>query len=1138
MTERDTNTDFMKLQKGTIVKNLISAEPVEITGLVDLGDDVSIEFIGVNSRISDDRIVSKIELDHLELISKKGSFDFSGDPEKFTLYTEAERIRSAFQFDPLFAVNCSIVDPLPHQVEAVYRYMLPLPRMRFLLADDTGAGKTIMTGLLIKELILRGLIERILIITPGGLTKQWQEDEMGLKFNFQFKLVDRPVFNSDPNIFNNSNMLVTSIDFIRNDDVIKVLRDSTWDLIVVDEAHKLSAYDYGIKQYKSKRYEALEALAPQCEHLLLLTATPHRGRQDTFRNLLQLLDEDIFSTDELVTQRINNPENEVTNKFFIRRLKEDMTDWNGGPLFKPRHTRTIEYDLTPEEKNLYDRVTQYLTVRKQEANEQKNIHVKLALMVMQRRLTSSIYAIMKTLQNRYKALDGLIELIHRNPSLWNQRMKFDLEFDDYDDYSELTDEERETLEHIFADPRKFKLFTTARSIQEIQDERNQVKGLKELAESLYHNNTEEQKLQRLRQFLTDENVSGGRKLVLFTEHKDTLEYLESKLTNQGYSVQTIYGQKSVDERRKAQDEFAGDSQILLATDAAGEGINLQFCDLLINWDIPWNPNRLEQRMGRIHRYGQKEEVYVFNLVARNTREGKVMHRLLQKLDVIREQLGNDRVYDVISDVFEGVNIEDILHSTLDGEVNQFNEAIEERLTSENVAQKIRSQKEKLASIPIDFGKARELMDDSVEKRLIPIYLERFFKRSFLALGGTIGDENEFVRLTTTPDSIKDILREKYRTKYDVSQMIFTFQKDVFLDKRKSGRYEKLYYLNPGNPIFDATLDIVLNSFKEVALKGTILVSPEDNETYFTYFVRSQIIDQTKSQNIADEKLALVCGNEDDWIITSPAKLIDMVSPAEFVKQISPPEAAGVEQIVGWAFRHLTSPQYEQVKDEIKEDIELRKQYMDDGFTSLILTYTSELSDLRQKLLLGNEKIQDKVAKLERKIEEIEERKKIRSRELDLRMNLDRKSPKVIGAAYIVPLSKVEYKSHYGMSRDEDVENIAMEVSMEYEISQGWTCEDVSDKNLGFDLRSYNPQRIKRYIEVKGRAGEGPVMISENEMIRLRQLGTSAWLYVVSHCKSDPRLYRINDPGNVLKAEEKSRGIQYLVPMAEWKVKAD
>src|SRR5690625_3424767 len=201
----------------------------------------------------------------------KGSFNFSGDPVKFALYTEAERIRSAFQFDPLFAVNCSIVDPLPHQIEAVYNYLLPLPRMRFLLADDTGAGKTIMTGLLIKELILRGLIERILIITPGGLTKQWAEDEMGIKFNFNFKLVNRPVFNAEPNVFSNTDMVVTSIDFIRGEDVLNVLQDVTWDLIVVDEAHKLSAFEYGSKKYVTKRYEAIETLSHQTEHLLLLT---------------------------------------------------------------------------------------------------------------------------------------------------------------------------------------------------------------------------------------------------------------------------------------------------------------------------------------------------------------------------------------------------------------------------------------------------------------------------------------------------------------------------------------------------------------------------------------------------------------------------------------------------------------------------------------------------------------------------------------------------------------------------------------------------------------------------------------------------------------------------------------------------
>ena len=266
---------------------------------------VSLKFTGINSGKVNTRVISRQDYENLEIVTQEGAFNFLGNPTQFLLYAEAERIHSAYLFDPLFAVNCSIVDPLPHQVEAVYKFLLPQPKIRFLLADDTGAGKTIMTGLLIKELMMRGLVERILIITPGGLTKQWQEDEMGLKFNMAFKLVNRAAFQADPNIFSHSQRLITSIDFLRGDDVLNVVKETSWDMIIVDEAHKLSAFDYGQKRYVSKRYNALETLAAKCEHLLLLTATPHRGRRDTFKNLLQLLDEDIFASDSLVTSRVN-----------------------------------------------------------------------------------------------------------------------------------------------------------------------------------------------------------------------------------------------------------------------------------------------------------------------------------------------------------------------------------------------------------------------------------------------------------------------------------------------------------------------------------------------------------------------------------------------------------------------------------------------------------------------------------------------------------------------------------------------------------------------------------------------------------------------------------------------------------------
>lgn len=377
------------IDKGQIVKNLIPSEPVTINKVQQLGSMVSLSFTGVNTNRANTKVITIADYEQLEVLTEEGSFNFTGDPVRFAIFAEAERINSAYQFDPLFAVNCSIVDPLPHQVEAVYKFLLPLPKIRFLLADDTGAGKTIMTGLLLKELMMRGLLERILVITPGGLTKQWQEDEMYAKFNIQFTLVNRSLFSSDPNIFHTSPRIVTSIDFISREDILNVAVNSHWDMIVFDEAHKLSAYDYGTKVYKSKRYQAAQMLSQQCEHLLLLTATPHRGRTDTFKKLLQLLDEDIFATDEIASARVKELEHNGINKFFIRRLKEDMKNWEGKPLYKERFTRTVAYQLTPEEKELYDAVTKYLTKKKEEASETKNIHVSLALTVMQRRLVSS-----------------------------------------------------------------------------------------------------------------------------------------------------------------------------------------------------------------------------------------------------------------------------------------------------------------------------------------------------------------------------------------------------------------------------------------------------------------------------------------------------------------------------------------------------------------------------------------------------------------------------------------------------------------------------------------------------------------------------------------------------------------------------
>lgn len=1140
----------MTTKPGQIVKNLIPSEAVTINQIQPLGSMVSIKYTGVNSNKANSKVISKEEFDALEVLSEEGMFNFTGDPVRFSLFAEAERINSAYQFDPLFAVNCSIIDPLPHQVEAVYRFLLPLPKIRFLLADDTGAGKTIMTGLLIKELMLRGLLERVLIVTPGGLTKQWQEDEMGVKFNLPFTLVNRSLFNSDPNIFHTAHKIVTSIDFISQEDVLNVAGNSHWDLIVFDESHKLSAYDYGSKQYLSRRYKAAQVLAKQCEHILLLTATPHRGRRDTFRKLLQLLDEDIFATNELASQRIRETEDSGINRFFIRRLKEDMKDWQGNPLFKERHTKTVAYELTPEEKKLYDSVTRYLTKRKEEASETRNIHVSLALTVMQRRLASSIFAIKNTLERRWQALQGIADEVRKNPNLWNQRHKLeDFEIADIEDYEDLDDDERDALENILSDPRKFKLFTTAKSIGEIQQEAKEVKELFEMAQSLYSRKQAEKKFQELQELLKSNGVlEQGEKLVIFTEHKDTLLYLEERLSKSGgYQVATIHGGKTVDERRQAQWNFAGpDTQILIATDAAGEGINLQFCRLLINWDIPWNPNRLEQRMGRIHRYGQKQDVLVFNMVASNTKEGRVLERLLTKLDVIRESMGDDRVFDVIQDVLEGVSLEAIINSVLNGEETDLDIflAQDDEQLKLKFKEKIENQKKNLVHSTIDFKDARRLKENSDEKRLQPIYIRLFFEKAFKYFGGQFTEiENSSIyRIEKMPSVLTDHLKRKYNVHYDALKSVqFCFDKEKFLDYQNLGNFGKIHYINPGNIIFDSLIDVVRNEFREDMIKGTVLISPEDKEEYFAFFVKSQIVDNRpskKEDSVADERLMMVYqDNEAGFKITSPAKFLDLHPPKEFTKSVTPPEVKDTDEVVQWSFEKITLDQFKETQEHIQKDVSERKNYLNTAFTEVITGYQSEMQELQQKLLFGDVRVQEKILKIDERINELILKKKMRLENLDLMEQLSPKAPEVLGCAYVIPLTQVEYNGHYGMSRDDEAEAIAMKIAMDYEISQGWDPEDVSANNEGYDIRSISPEELKRYIEVKGRSGnDGSVMVSENEMNRLAQLGDTAWLYIVMNCKSKPELYRLQNPAANLKFDLKSKGIQYFLPMAEWKNK--
>jgi hypothetical protein len=291
-------------------------------------------------------------------------------------------------------------------------------------------------------------------------------------------------------------------------------------------------------------------------------------------------------------------------------------------------------------------------------------------------------------------------------------------------------------------------------------------------------------------------------------------------------------------------------------------------------------------------------------------------------------------------------------------------------------------------------------------------------------------------------------------------------------------------------------------------------------------------------SIADERLMMVYQTKDnEFHITSPAKFIDLHTPTDFTKPIDPPEVIDTDEVIQWSFEKITIQQFEDTKAHVTKDAADRRGYLESAFTQVIMDLQISIQELQSKVLMGDNKVQEKIFVKQKRINELILKKETRLTSLDLMSQLNPKAPEVLGCAYVVPLTQVEYLGHYGMSRDDEAEAIAMRTTMDYEVSVGWRPQDVSANNEGYDVKSISLEELKRYIEVKGRSGnDGSVMLSENEMNRLAQLGEAAWLYIVMNCKSQPELYRIQNPAKALKFELKSKGVQYFLPMAEWKQK--
>lgn len=1133
------------VRKDQIIRAQFLAGPARVISCDDRGSHVLLQAVVLEDSQFVEKRLSPEQAAQIEIV-EGDSLVRKDDPESFFRLIEANRIRLAHRFDPMLAVSTSQIDPLPHQMEAVYNYALQSPRLRFMIADDPGAGKTIMAGLIIKEMKYRGLVNRILVVAPGHLKYQWQR-EMKERFDEGFKLIDRSTMRSawGENVWEETQHAIASVDFLKQDDIQSTLSSARWDLVIVDEAHKMSAYAYISKNRtkidKTQRYQLGEVLSRQTEHMLFLTATPHRGDEENFRLLLDLLRPGFFANTEILQESVERGENPV----FIRRLKEDMVNFEGGKLFPPRNVQTVKFRLSEQEKTLYNEVTKYVKNYYDQAKEKR--HITFAMVILQRRLTSSTQAILRSLERRRDKLEGFLRLpekIKDNEQYEGLRSITDA------DLEELSEEERweieEKLEHL----------TIASNIEDVEREIEELDKLVKLAKSV-RSGGEESKLKKLREEIL--TGLGNQKLLIFTEHKDTLWYLTEQLELWGYDVNTIHGGMTLDQRVEAERVFRDEAQIMVATEAAGEGINLQFCSLMVNYDIPWNPNRLEQRMGRVHRYGQDHEVFVWNLISRDTREGQLLDKLFTKLERMRKDLGSDRVYDIIGEVVPGTNFGELLKEMIFGQRHM--EDIEGQLDEIDSQRgkellEVVSQKA-LATRNLDLRGLQRDKIEAEEHRLVPEYVQDFFLRAFDHFGGKISASKLGYRVESVPFDVR-----KYGDEYDFKTRygkVHRQYRRVTFDKEVAKSHSKYEFVAPGHPLLEALNEIIFETDGDAKAPFATYWDPQGGFDGILWFMEGAVVDGSGD----DAGRRIFCIRQfqspegDSFERVDPSVLWDL-APA---KDIDVPEDLQQRLEDDAAFdRHVDEvlmEYHKELTDRREHQTDIKERYGLKSLQYLIQESNQKLIEYESRAAEGDS-MDIAIRNERRNLEELERRKDQLEKEIRLERNLTVEQPKILGAAVVLDkrtyqatapsgpeaadasLEEDSYSEAVDQDNRKEIEMVGMRVAIEYEKAEGREVQDRSlEKHGGYDLFSLafdeQGRADERYIEVKARARSGSVRISANEWKRARMFKDRYWLYVVTEASTDsPVLTRIQHPASEFAEGEDIYATGYIIDETTWK----
>ncbi|GGA67044.1 helicase [Neiella marina] len=1108
------------IKKDAQLNGVEQNEIVKIVSVDPVGDAALTVVYKTNQGRLGERMLFRSDEATLSLAEAGKPWSFDAPGTEFKLGLEAFRISLAHLFDPMMAVHTSSVQPLPHQISAVYEHMLPKQPLRYVLADDPGAGKTIMAGLLIRELLMRADAKRILVVSPGSLTEQWQ-DELLEKFGVQFDIFSREKQEqcASGNYFDEQDLLIVRLDQLsRNEDYQEKLKSTDFDLIIVDEAHKMSASYFGSKVNETKRFKLGKLLGEVSRHFLLMTATPHNGKEADFQLFMSLLDSDRFYG------KFREGAHKVDVTDMMRRMvKEDLLKFDGTPLFPERRAYTVNYELSPLEAELYALVTDYVREEMNRADSvggKRKGTVGFALTQLQRRLASSPEAIYQSIKRRRKRLESRLneeKILHRGHGVAETYGKYKVDVpDNIDDLEdELTAEEYEEYAEQLVDQA-----TAAETIPELEAEIEILKGLEDKAKRVV-NSGNDRKWEELSSLLQDRpemktEAGHRRKLIIFTEHKDTLNYLQARITDllgNTNAVNTISGSTNRDERRKIQEEFRSNPEllVLIATDAAGEGVNLQNANLMVNYDLPWNPNRLEQRFGRIHRIGQTEVCHLWNIVALGTREGDVFQRLFEKLEVEREAL-DGRVFDILGEAFENVSLKDLLIQAIrygeDPSVKaRLNEKIEGALDTEHLKDILKRNALSEQHMTMeDLYAVKEEMEKAEARKLQPYFIRAFFTEAFSHLGGEMRarEANRFeIRHVPADIRANDRVIGESRTPVLKKYERICFEKECI---RVDGK-PMAALVHPSHPLMHATTDLVLSAHRSKLKQGAVLVDPTDDgiepKVLFTIDHSVREGEGEKPLTISRQLRFVSIDKSGSPTNSGYAPHLDLVPIDEYDRKLvqdvvdAPWISSNLEAIaLNYASQDIVPQHYDEVKTRRSKQSEKILSAVHERLIKEINYWQDRYLKLDMDMKAGKQpRMQPEMAR--RRVEELTTRLEQRKKELTAMASVVSATPNVISGALVIPQGllatrKGESQFTVDAAARSRVEQVAMNAVFEAEAQLGHITKDVSADKCGWDITSRVPPKAHggleqvaqdRHIEVKGRAkGQSTITVSRNEIM--------------------------------------------------------